>query len=139
MQNVLKFVKKLYFPVLSLVLVLPLKASALSLGGLLGGGGSGGGAKAGLNEIEGEFDNGIFSGADDIPSLIAIVIRILLMIGGAIAVLFVIIGGYQYLTSGGNDEDAEKGKKTLTNAIIGIIIITLAWVIVNVVVNQITS
>ncbi len=139
MQNVLKFVKKLYFPVLSLVLVLPLKVSALSLGGLLGGGGSGGGAKAGLNEIEGEFDNGIFSGADDIPSLIAIVIRILLMIGGAIAVLFVIIGGYQYLTSGGNDEDAEKGKKTLTNAIIGIIIITLAWVIVNVVVNQITS
>lgn len=136
MNKILSVLKKLYFPVLAIVLAMPIKASALSINL---GGGSGGGARSGLDEIEGEFDQGMFSGVDTIPEMIAVVIRILLMIGGAIAVLFVIIGGYQYLTSGGNDEDAEKGKKTLVNAIIGIIIILLAWVIVSVVVNQITD
>jgi hypothetical protein len=62
-----------------------------------------------------------------------------LYLAGAIAVVFVIIGGYQYLTSAGNSEGATKGKTTLTNAIIGIIIIILAYVIVNAVVNFIVS
>lgn len=135
----LGLVKKLYFPILSLALVLPFKASALSLGGLLGGGSGGGGTRAGLDQVQGEFSNGMFSDAHDVPSLIAVVIRILLMVGGAIAVLFVIMGGYMYITSGGNEEQAEKGKNTLTNAIIGVVIILLAWVIVNVVVNQVTT
>jgi hypothetical protein len=54
-------------------------------------------------------------------------------------VLFVIIGGYQYLTSGGNEEAAEKGKKTLVNAIIGVVLIVLAYVIINVIVNTVSG
>jgi hypothetical protein len=138
MQKILSLIKKLYFPMVALALALPLKASAFSLGGLLGGGG-GGGTRAGLNKVQGEFSVGMFSEAQDVPSLIAVIIRIMLMVGGAIAVLFVIIGGYQYMTSSGNEEQAEQGRKTLTNAIIGVIIILLAWVIVNVVVNQVTQ
>ena len=34
-----------------------------------------------------------------------------------------------------NKEQSEKGKKTLVNAIIGIVIVVLAWVIINVVTN----
>ncbi len=67
--------------------------------------------------------------------LITNIIRMLLLIAGAIAVLFVIFGGFQYLTSAGNAEQAEKGKTTLVNAIIGIVIIILSYVIINVVVN----
>jgi len=109
------------------VLALPAKALAA-------------GISSGLSDVRGEFSGStgsLFMGARDIPELIAAIIRILLMIGGAIAVLFVIIGGYQYLTSGGNEEAAEKGRKTVTNALIGVVVVVLSWVIVNVVVNTV--
>ncbi len=71
----------------------------------------------------------------NIVGLISTVIRIILFISGAVAVLFVVIGGATYLTAGGNDEQTAKAKKTITNALIGIVIIILSYVIVNVVVN----
>jgi len=49
-----------------------------------------------------------------------------LPIGGAIVVLMIIIGGLQYIQG-----NAEAGKKTLTAAIIGLVIIALALVILN--------
>ena len=58
---------------------------------------------------------------------------------GIIAVVFVIVGGYMYLTSGGNEEAAEKGRKVLTNSIIGLIIIILSATIIRVVVNTLDS
>lgn len=93
---------------------------------------------SGLRTIRGSFDRTVFDNADNIPELIAVIVRILLLVVGAIAVLFVIVGGFQYLTSGGNEENAEKGKKTLINAVIGLVMVILAWVIINVVVGTIT-
>lgn len=63
------------------------------------------------------------------------VINVLLSVAAAIAVLFIIIGGFMYVTSAGNAEQAEKGRTTLVNAVIGLIIIILAYVIVGVVNN----
>lgn len=119
-------VSKALAPFMVLALALPVKALAS--------------IDSGLNDVRGEFSGttgSLFMGARDVPELIAAIIRILLMIGGAIAVLFVIIGGYQYLTSGGNEEAAEKGRKTVTNALIGVVVVVLSWVIVNVVVNTV--
>lgn len=59
----------------------------------------------------------------------------MLLFAGIIAVVFIIYGGYLYITSAGNEESAEKGKNTMVNAIIGIVIIVLSYVIVNVIVN----
>jgi hypothetical protein len=75
------------------------------------------------------------SGATDINGLVAMIIDIVLSVAGLIAVLFVIYGGYQYIFSAGNDETAEKGKKTLTNAIIGIVIIIFSFVIIRAISN----
>ena len=61
------------------------------------------------------------------------IINTLLMVAGIIAVLFLIIGGFQYITSGGNDELAGQGKKTIQNAIIGIVIIILSYTLVTVI------
>ncbi|MCL5775237.1 MAG: hypothetical protein M1333_03440, partial [Patescibacteria group bacterium] len=58
---------------------------------------------------------------------------------GVIAVVFIIVGGYMYLTSAGNEEAAEKGRKVLTNAIIGLIIIILSAAIIRIVVNTLDS
>ena len=65
--------------------------------------------------------------------------KILLPIAGLVAVLFIIIGGFQYITSRGNEEQAETGKKTLTNAIIGLVIVICAYVIVVVVINALAG
>ncbi len=71
----------------------------------------------------------------DINSLIRTIINWLLGIAFAVAVLFLIIGGFQYIVSAGNEEAAEKGKSTAVNALIGVVIIILSYVIVNVVAN----
>jgi type IV secretory pathway VirB2 component (pilin) len=55
----------------------------------------------------------------------------LLAIATTIAVIFIIIGGYQYAASGANSEMKEKSKKTLTWSISGLVVIILAAVIVN--------
>ena len=92
-----------------------------------------------MGGLQGLFGYGGLNSSQSLPELIANVIRLMLLFAGAIAVVFVIIGGYQYLTSAGNEETAEKGRKTLTNAIIGVVIIILAYVIINVIVNLVSS
>ena len=74
-----------------------------------------------------------------INSLIRTVINWLLGIAFGVAVLFLIIGGFWYITSAGNEETAEKGKGTAINAIICIVIIILSYVIINVISNLVTN
>ena len=114
------------------VAALTLPAAALAASGQIG---------SGLNDVRGEFSGvtGDFGSASNVTELIAVIIRVLLLIGGAVAVLFVIIGGYQYLTSGGNEEQAEKGRKTVTNAIIGVVVVVLSYTIVNVLVGTLSK
>jgi len=92
----------------------------------------------GLSDVSSPFSGVSPSSVRDVPTFIAFVIRILLFIGGGVAVLFIIIGGYQYLTSMGNEEQAEQGKKTLINAVIGIVLIVLSYVIINAVLGTIS-
>jgi type IV secretory pathway VirB2 component (pilin) len=66
-------------------------------------------------------------------AIVVFIQEYLLPFAGIIAVLFIIIGGYQYIFSGANEDLAEKGKKTLTNAVIGLVIIILSYVIVRIV------
>lgn len=65
--------------------------------------------------------------------LIIRVITWILAITLAVDVLFMIIGGFLYITSAGNEERAKKGRTTVINAIIGLVIIILAYVIANVI------
>lgn len=108
---------------LSLGLLLPVASSAAGL----------------LNNVPCGDLNGVSCSSNTVSGLIKLVINWMLALAGLIAVLFLIIGGFWYITSAGNEEQAEKGKGTVINAIIGIIIIVLSWVIVNVVSNLVAS
>jgi hypothetical protein len=125
-SNIKKFLVKIV--TVGAVFALPLMVSAQNQvsSGLQG---------SGLRNI---FGTGGLTGSQDLGTLIANIIRLMLLFAGAIAVFFIIIGGYQYLTSAGNEEQAEQGKKTLINALIGIVIIVLSYVVVNVVVNLVS-
>jgi len=73
----------------------------------------------------------IFSGTMTLRTLIARGINAFLIIAGAVAVVYLVFGGIQYITAGGDSAKAEKGKTTIVNAIIGIAIIFVAILIVR--------
>jgi hypothetical protein len=67
------------------------------------------------------------------------VIEIVLQIIGFAATIMIIVGGFRFLTSAGNPSGVEAGKKTLTNAIIGLVIALAAIAIVNIIFGLITG
>ncbi len=75
----------------------------------------------------------------DLTTVIRNILSWVLMLGGAIAVIYLVYGGILYITAGGDAEKATKGRTAIVNAIIGIIIIALAYVIVQFVGNALTS
>ena len=58
------------------------------------------------------------------------IIRILLILASVVAIIYLIIGGYTYVTAGGNADAAGAAKNTVLNALIGLIIIFSAYAIV---------
>ncbi len=56
---------------------------------------------------------------------------ILLVVGIGVAVILIIVGGIQYMTSQGDDEKAGKAKKLIINALIGVAIMLVALVLVT--------
>lgn len=79
--------------------------------------------------------NGQTATIEDVITLIGNIRNLALGFVGALCVLMIIWGGVQYLTSFGNDEKAAAGKKTLTWAIVGLIIVILAATIIQIVLN----
>lgn len=88
----------------------------------------------GSSNNSGEFYNPL-GGVNTIPALIVKATKIILALTGMLAVLFIIIGGLRYITSGGSPEAVKSAKNTVTYAIIGLVIAVMAFAIVNVVTN----
>ncbi len=70
-------------------------------------------------------------GTEQIIELIKNITTLAAGIAGGIAVLMIIWGAYQYFTAYGNEEKAQGGKKIITWAVIGLVVIILARIIVN--------
>ena len=66
-------------------------------------------------------------GDKDPESIVVSVINWVLGILALIAVILVIVGGFQWMTAGGNEERVGKAKKLLIAAVIGLVIILAAW------------
>lgn len=49
---------------------------------------------------------------------------------GILLFIYLVIGGFKYMSAGGDDKAIQSAKKILTNAVIGLIIIVAAWFIV---------
>ena len=73
----------------------------------------------------------------NLPCFIKFFAQTLIGIGGSLAVIFVMIGGYRLVL--GPDSDKDAAKKTITYAIIGLVITLLAWVIVDIILQVATE
>lgn len=67
----------------------------------------------------------------DPKKIVTNIINAALFFIGAIALIFVIWGGILYVTSGGDSEKTTQARNTLLYAIVGIVIVVLAWSIVS--------
>ncbi|BCX14438.1 MAG: hypothetical protein KatS3mg088_121 [Patescibacteria group bacterium] len=59
------------------------------------------------------------------------IISVAIEFGGIILFIMLIIGGFNYLTSNGNPQQAESAKKTITYAIAGIVVLALSFLILK--------
>lgn len=66
----------------------------------------------------------------DVTSVLTTIIYWILGFSAAVAVLFLILGGLQYITAAGNEKRVETAKNTILYAVIGLIVILLSFVIV---------
>ncbi len=80
-------------------------------------------------EKTGEFAG--FSQADEtsLARTIGGIVNVVLSFLGIVFVILVILGGYQWMTAGGNEEQVSKAKDRIKNAVIGLIVVTSAYAI----------
>jgi hypothetical protein len=77
------------------------------------------------------FGNFSFWPPDNLLLIILAILDMLLIIGGIVAVVFVIFGGIQFITSQGEPENIKHARGTIINALIGLAITIIAASVVN--------
>lgn len=63
--------------------------------------------------------------------------NIIALITGIGAVIMILLGGFFYVTSAGNAENAAKAKARILSALIGLIVVALAWAIVRLITDKV--
>ncbi len=78
-------------------------------------------------------------GNQDIRTTISKVIKTTMSLLGIIAVVIVLIGGFKWMTAGGNDEQVGEAKKWIFSGIIGLAIILSAYALASFIINQLVT
>jgi TRAP-type C4-dicarboxylate transport system permease small subunit len=74
-----------------------------------------------------------------INNLVKTIVNLLSAVVGIVAVIMIIVGGFRYVTSGGNDTSVTAAKNTILYAIIGLVVVALAQIIVRFTLSKLTS
>lgn len=69
-------------------------------------------------------------GGITVPSFVSGAIRLLLVAAALVFFFMLVIGGIQWILSGGDKAATESARKKITNALIGLAIVFAAWAIV---------
>lgn len=65
--------------------------------------------------------------------VLTFIIRIFFIIAGLIAILYLLLGAFAWITSGGNKESVDKARDKIQNALIGIILVFAVLAVVGLV------
>jgi len=88
-------------------------------------------------ELTGEdFAGSAGLSSSDLPSTIAAIIRIALGFLGIVAVIIILIGGFKWMTAGGNDDKVKDAKKLMIAGVIGLVIVLSAYAIASFVISS---
>ena len=124
-------------------------AASLAVPAMLGFAGKAFAADGALtaDELFGGADQGDgadFAGASGLSSgnlidTISSIIRVALGFLGVIAVVIILLGGFKWMTSGGNDEKVKKAKQLIFQGIVGLVIVLSSYAIASFVITSITT
>jgi len=89
----------------------------------------------GLNEVNNGLNNSLASG--DPRTIVGRIINLALTFLGVIAVVIIIIGGFKWMTAGGNEDKVSEAKKLLGAGVIGLVIVLAAWALATFIINSI--
>lgn len=73
----------------------------------------------------------------DIPLVLLALVEIMLRIAGIVAIAYVVFGGVKYVVSQGEPDKTNEAKGTIINALVGLMIATLAVAIVSFLGNRV--
>jgi hypothetical protein len=75
----------------------------------------------------------------DIFKLAQVIVRFITTGLFIIAPIFIVLGGIKILIGGAKPDEVQAGKKMITNAIVGIVIALVAWVVINMIFNALAK
>jgi Zn-dependent protease with chaperone function len=78
-------------------------------------------------------------GDKDVRETIGAIIRVTLGFLGIVAVVIILLGGFKWMTAGGNEEKVTEAKKLIIAGIIGLAIILSAYAIAEFVIDQLVA
>ena len=86
-----------------------------------------------------EYGENIGLGNNDPRDMAGSIIQVVLGFLGIIAVIIILIGGFKWMTAGGNEEKVTGARKLIVAGIIGLAIILAAWGISNFVISALMT
>ena len=92
------------------------------------------GVDLGLN-----YATAIGLGTQDVRTTVSNVIKAFMGLLGIVAVIIILLGGFKWMTAGGNEEKVAEAKKLIISGIIGLVIILSAYAIAQFVVGAIIN
>jgi cytochrome bd-type quinol oxidase subunit 2 len=77
------------------------------------------------------------SGSENgVQSILKEAVNIFSLVVGIVAVVMIIVGGFKYITSGGESSKVSGAQSTILYAIVGLVVVVLAQLIVHFVLNK---
>lgn len=73
------------------------------------------------------------SGVDFISQMLSTVVTLILVVGSIAFFLMLLVGGFQWITSGGDKASVEAARNRLTQALVGLVILFAVFAIIAVV------
>jgi nitrate reductase NapE component len=89
----------------------------------------------GVNEVE----DSIELGNKDPRETVGQIINVAMLFLGIIAVGIILVGGFKWMTAGGNEEKVGEAKKLMGSGVIGLVILLAAWGIATFILEQLVT
>jgi len=96
-----------------------------------------------MNQLHLFAEKFVDAGSSGIPTVsltqaqVTSVFNGILMLAAAVAVVFIVLGGMKYSTSQGEPGETKKAKETIIYALVGLVVVMLAFSIVNLFVTRV--
>lgn len=91
------------------------------------------------NYSQGNVQNDLGLGNKDPRAIVSNVIRYILGFLGIVAVIIILLGGFKWMTAGGNEEKVGEARKLIVSGIIGLVIILAAFGIATFVISSLLT